>query len=48
MGIEKMPNAKEGRRLEEETCPRCEGTGRASGNDKCGRCKGTGKIPSAR
>lgn len=48
MGIEKMPNVKEGREVEEKTCPRCGGTGKASANEKCGRCKGTGKIPSAR
>lgn len=49
MGLEKMPSRPDTeRKAEWETCPRCSGTGKASGNDPCGRCKGTGKIQSAR
>jgi DnaJ-class molecular chaperone len=47
MGIEKLPSGREGKG-ELETCPRCSGRGKASGNDPCGRCHGTRKIPSAR
>jgi DnaJ-class molecular chaperone len=47
MSIEKMPN-RPGAKAEFETCPRCGGSGKSSGNESCGRCKGSGKIPSAR
>lgn len=43
MGIERLPSSKDGKN-ELETCPRCNGTGKAYGNDKCGRCNGMGRF----
>jgi DnaJ-class molecular chaperone len=50
MGLEKLPSQQGSeRKAEMETCPRCDGTGKAAGTkDPCGRCRGTGKLSSGR
>jgi hypothetical protein len=40
MGLERGSVGKPGKQ-ELATCPRCNGTGKASDSEPCGRCKGT-------